>query len=876
MAKKKSNIKQFHTSSKKSTSRPKKNSYEAKKAEIEERRKIASLEKKESARVEREKKRDEKKTQRAEKRKLDSEKVAAELIGLLFIALGLYMLICLFNISTGSLGVIIRDCMHGLLGYFAFFIPLAAIGGGVLCLLPVGRKITASKVVLTVVLLLIFSMFLQTFPYAHGRFETDSLMGFLRDAYNKGLNLVGTGLLSSIPLYTMESLFGMAGTRILLIFAFICFSIWLFQVSITAYVERSIAALRQKHDQKKQGRSMPQENVEIEAKIIKMPTAQQTASARPQYSNAPEVSSGRRPKSTTPYFEPSLVKNPSPVEVDEIAQQYDSEDQYDDVPFEENTPNPQENLVSRPVKPRKQSSPAKAATQLEIGELPAEFSDDIADKIDAVAAPAYIFPSPDLLEPPQHTDDDEVDEKELRTKAKIIEKTLADFGIAGGKVNHITCGPVITRYEYSVPPGIKMSKITSLDKELAYSLACSSIRIEAPIPNKAAVGFEVPNRKRSTVYIRELLESEEFRSKDSLLAFVVGKDIAGNIIIGDIAKMPHTLICGATGSGKSVFMNGILLSILFKAAPNEVKLIMIDPKKVEFEKYKGIPHLLFPVVSNPKRAAGVLAWCVKEMEERYEKMAQHGVRDLRRYNQLMMKHPSADPDLQPLPLIVIVIDELSDLMVVAGDEVEESIYRLAQMARAAGMYLLIATQRPSVDVVTGVIKANIPSRIALKTASSHDSRTILDTVGAEQLLGNGDMIYKPQGLDRPLRVQGAWVSDEEVENVVEFIKSQHIPTPEPATEESMENKLSKIEKNFEEAGRVDDLLFDAIQYVVDRQEASVSTLQRRFRIGHSRAGALIDEMEQRGIVGPHLGSKPREVLVTKEEYENGYRLNDED
>lgn len=878
MAKKKSNIKQFHTSSKKKTTRPKKNSYEAKKAEIEERRKIESLEKRENARVEREKKRDEKKTQRAEKRRLDSEKVAAELIGLLFIALGLYMLICLFNISTGSLGAIIKDCMHGLLGYFAFFIPLAAIGGGVLFLLPAGRKITASKVVLTVVLLLIFSMFLQTFPYARGRFETDSLMGFLRDAYNKGLNLVGTGLLSSIPLYTMETLFGMAGTRILLIFAFICFSIWLFQVSITAYVERTIAALRQKHQQKKQGGRSTAQDVEIEAKIIKMPTAQQRASAKPQYSNASPAPSGRRPKSTTPYFEPSLVKNPSSVEVAETEEmeQYNDEASYDDVPFEENSPLPQEAFMSKPVKPRRQSPAANMPHQMEIGELPAEFSDDIADKIDAVAAPAYIFPSPDLLEPPQHTGDDEVDEKELRAKAKIIEKTLADFGIAGGKVNHITCGPVITRYEYSVPPGIKMSKITSLDKELAYSLACSSIRIEAPIPNKAAVGFEVPNRKRSTVYIRELLESEEFRSKESLLTFVVGKDIAGNIIIGDIAKMPHTLICGATGSGKSVFMNGILLSILFKAAPNEVKLIMIDPKKVEFEKYKGIPHLLFPVVSNPKRAAGVLAWCVKEMEERYEKMARHGVRDLRRYNQLMMKHPSGDPDLQPLPLIVIVIDELSDLMVVAGDEVEESIYRLAQMARAAGMYLLIATQRPSVDVVTGVIKANIPSRIALKTASSHDSRTILDTVGAEQLLGNGDMIYKPQGLDRPLRVQGAWVSDEEVENVVDFIKNQHIPTAEPVTEESMENKLSKIEKNFEEAGRVDDLLFEAIQYVVDRQEASVSTLRRRFRIGHSRAGILIDEMEQRGIVGPYQGSKPREVLVTKEEYENGYRLNDED
>ena len=318
-----------------------------------------------------------------------------------------------------------------------------------------------------------------------------------------------------------------------------------------------------------------------------------------------------------------------------------------------------------------------------------------------------------------------------------------------------------------------------------------------------------------------------------------------------------------------MFINCILLSILYKASPSDVKLIMVDPKKVEFEKYKGIPHLMFPVVSNPKRAAGVLAWCVKEMEERYEKMARVGVRDLRRYNQLMKSSPSDDPELKPLPLIVIVIDELSDLMVVAGDEVEDSIYRLAQMARAAGMYLIIATQRPSVDVITGVIKANIPSRIALKVASPHDSRTIIDSIGAEQLLGNGDMIYKPQGLDRSLRVQGAWVSDDDVENVVEFIRNQNIE-PEEVQQESLESRITEIDKKFVDAANTDELLEEAIAFVVKEQEASVSMLQRRFRIGHGRAGNLIDEMEKRGVVGPHLGSKPREVLISREEFEIGF------
>ena len=712
----------------------------------------------------------------------------------------------------------------------------------------------------------------------------------MKSAYNKGLDSVGTGALFSIITFAAVQLFGMAGAKLLLFLAFFAAMLVVTNQSLSKITKHIIDKVKRNYKvHKEKERELARSEMKtINNKATRQQRNEEPAAVHSIPNNRQDVNDYSQP----PAFKRSKQKAQPENTEEQEEQEAERESKPRIINFNrrgDNPPEAQKPDYEEEEYDEPQDAEAEEESRPTIIEMPevmgkkrpvnvtvdGEILDD--DSIESIAAPVekskikeqpYIFPSVDLLEKPKTSQISPVDEEEVYAKAKAIEQTLSDFGI-GGKVNNITHGPVITRYEYSVPSGTKMSKVTSLDKELAYSLECSSIRIEAPIPNKAAIGIEVPNKTRSTVYMRELLESPEFVKKDSLLAFAVGKDIAGNIIIGDIAKMPHTLISGATGSGKSVFINCILLSILYKASPSDVKLIMVDPKKVEFEKYKGIPHLMFPVVSNPKRAAGVLAWCVKEMEERYEKMAKVGVRDLRRYNQLMKSSPSDDPDLKPLPLIVIVIDELSDLMVVAGDEVEDSIYRLAQMARAAGMYLIIATQRPSVDVITGVIKANIPSRIALKVASPHDSRTIIDSIGAEQLLGNGDMIYKPQGLDRSLRVQGAWVSDDDVENVVEFIRNQNIE-PEEVQQESLESRITEIDKKFTDAANTDDLLEEAIAFVVKEQEASVSMLQRRFRIGHGRAGNLIDEMEKRGVVGPHLGSKPREVLISREEFEIGF------
>lgn len=881
-----------NSASKKSHNIKNMTSYKDAKFEIEERRKIEHLEEKEQNRItkkeeklrkeskalqnreERRKKRAERKAQRKEGyQDTFSDKIVNEVIGIIFIGLGIFMFMCLLDISTGVVGSVIDQCLHGLFGYFSYILPAVVILGGVLCIISANKPIKIGRLIVAFIAVVLFASWLQVFPYSNGKFDDETFMIFMKSAYNKGLDSVGTGALFSIITYGAVQLFGMAGAKLLLFLLFFAAMLIVTNQSLSRLTKLVIERVKENY---KTHREKERELARSEMTTVNKP-GQRTPKpaihkneASETYSEPPDFRAVKRTSST---FQKNTQAEEEPRRPNIIrfdAKRTDTEPEYED---EQDYDESETQEESRPtITEMPEFTGERRPVNVTVD---GEILDD--DSVESIAAPVekskiktvpYIFPSVDLLEKPKANQVSPVDEEEVFAKAKAIEQTLSDFGI-GGKVNNITHGPVITRYEYSVPSGTKMSKVTSLDRELAYSLECSSIRIEAPIPNKAAIGIEVPNKTRSTVYMRELLESPEFVKKDSLLAFAVGKDIAGNIIIGDIAKMPHTLISGATGSGKSVFINCILLSILYKASPSDVKLIMVDPKKVEFEKYKGIPHLMFPVVSNPKRAAGVLAWCVKEMEERYEKMARVGVRDLRRYNQLMKSSPSDDPELKPLPLIVIVIDELSDLMVVAGDEVEDSIYRLAQMARAAGMYLIIATQRPSVDVITGVIKANIPSRIALKVASPHDSRTIIDSIGAEQLLGNGDMIYKPQGLDRSLRVQGAWVSDDDVENVVEFIRNQNIE-PEEVQQESLESRITEIDRKFVDAANTDELLEEAIAFVVKEQEASVSMLQRRFRIGHGRAGNLIDEMEKRGVVGPHLGSKPREVLISREEFEIGF------
>jgi S-DNA-T family DNA segregation ATPase FtsK/SpoIIIE len=441
--------------------------------------------------------------------------------------------------------------------------------------------------------------------------------------------------------------------------------------------------------------------------------------------------------------------------------------------------------------------------------------------------------------------------KELQHSTRVLEDTLLSFGV-NAKVVKVSRGPTITRYEIQPAPGVKVSKIVNLADDIALSMAAADIRIEAPIPNKSAVGIEVPNKEITTVYLRELMESSDFQNNNSKLAVALGKDVAGAPIIADLQKMPHLLIAGATGTGKSVCINTIVSSLLFKAQPHEVKLLMVDPKVVELNVYNNIPHLISPVVTDPKKAAVALKWVVTEMENRYSLFASSGARDIQKYNEII-KEQQEDGYL---PYVVVVIDELADLMMVAPNDVEDAICRIAQMARAAGIHLVIATQRPSVDVITGLIKANIPSRISFSVSSQIDSRTILDMSGAEKLLGKGDMLYYPSGASKPLRVQGCFISDKEVETITEFWKKQG--KPEYAGE------VFKVQPKEEKVDGDDELFQDALCLVVESNQASVSMLQRRLRIGYTRAARLIDALEEKGYIGSYEGSKPRQVLATTE------------
>lgn len=467
----------------------------------------------------------------------------------------------------------------------------------------------------------------------------------------------------------------------------------------------------------------------------------------------------------------------------------------------------------------------------------------------------YKLPDLSLLNEPPHKDKNENDVESLRNNALTLERTLKSFNV-DAKVINVTKGSSVTRYEVQPAVGTKVSSIVRLSDDIALNLRAKSIRMEAPIPGKAAVGIEIENESREMVTISEMIGSDEFKKADSKLSFVVGKDIAGKTVVADLAKMPHMLIAGATGSGKSVCINTIITSILYHANPNEVKLVLIDPKMVELGNYNGIPHLLIPVVTDSNKAAAALNWAVSEMTGRYKKFAENSVREIKGYNKLMRKNGKPE---EVMSQIVIVIDELADLMMVASSLVEEAICRLAQLARAAGIHLIVATQRPSVDVVTGLIKANIPSRIAFMVSSQVDSRTIIDMTGAEKLVGNGDMLFKPQNLDKPIRVQGPFISDEEVENIIQFIKAQNV---EAQYDEKVIKEIKNKDKDEKSAADSEDVLMeDAIRTVIKAKQASVSMLQRRFRIGYNRAARIVDDMEMAGIVGPQDGSRPRTVLV---------------
>ncbi len=531
---------------------------------------------------------------------------------------------------------------------------------------------------------------------------------------------------------------------------------------------------------------------------------------------------------------------------------------------------------------------------------------DIAEETRAVAseikqnesdkkpAPKYTYPPVQLLKPSSNSNDEDA-MRELQGNAQKLLETLDSFSVKV-TISNICRGPSVTRYELKPAPGVKINKITNLADDIALSLAADGVRIEAPIPGKAAVGIEVPNKFVSMVTMRELIDSPEFQTATSKLTCVLGKDISGNIVTADLAKMPHLLIAGTTGSGKSVCVNSLLMSILFRATPDEVKLLLVDPKMVEFSKYKGLPHLLIPVVSDAKKAAGALNWAVTEMMQRYKLFSEYDCKDILSFNSLVESNikyieenqnaESEGEDAEPvcmevnglpvpkekLPRIVIAIDELADLMMVAAKEVEDAICRLAQMARAAGMHLVLATQRPTVNVITGLIKANIPSRIALKVSTGQDSRIILDCGGAESLIGRGDMLFSPTGAPKPIRVQGCYASDEEIEGVTGYIKKNHQAQYNEEIEETIRRiaaeEMDKKPKDSDdgEGIEIDDKMEEAIKYVIEAGQASTSMLQRRLRVGYARAGRMIDDMEKMGIVGPYQGAKPRDVMITYQQW----------
>ena len=526
---------------------------------------------------------------------------------------------------------------------------------------------------------------------------------------------------------------------------------------------------------------------------------------------------------------------------------------------EQETPH---DVVSLPTVPATNYSRGKSVAALEKAVQPVQ---------EPVQDGQYHMPPVSMLETTQGPAENDV-QNEIAAIGNKLVGTLQNFGVKTSFVGY-SRGPAVTRYELQPAAGVKISKITNLSDDLSMNLATSGIRIEAPIPGKAAVGIEVPNKKNTIVRMRELVESNSFRSSKSFLTVALGRDIAGETAIADLSKMPHLLIAGATGSGKSVCINSMIISLLYKSTPDNVRFLMIDPKVVELGIYNGIPQLLVPVVTDPRKAAGALSWAVTEMLNRYKTFAANSVRDLKAYNALATSRGNVDENGQPMkkmPRIVIIIDELADLMMAAPNEVEDSICRLAQMARAAGMHLVIATQRPSVDVITGIIKANIPSRIAFSVSSQVDSRTILDMGGAEKLLGHGDMLFSPVGSQKPKRIQGCFVSDSEIESVVNFIKkSKEADYSESIAEEIERNAVEEKDSGSDADAfgeDVDPIMSDAIKCIIDSGQASTSFLQRRLRLGYARAGRLIDQMEQMGIVGPPDGSKPRQVLITYQQW----------
>ena len=778
-------------------------------------------------------------------------------LGLIITIILSILLTVLIYTESGYIGIILSDFFGGMFGIIKYVVPIGAFAVSIKKACKDDDEYISAKILKYTVLLIFVAVILSVYEICNGEINIEqNISDVVKDAYALGENNIGGGALGTVAAVPLFKLLGKVGTIILsagisvILFA-VTFGIDISEM-IRNWIQSGVENRKEKQEEKMQARE--------ERKLARMEARNaERMQIQKEGKRAKNINENRKayleiedePKGPEEVEQIKINLNGRTIEEEpKKGRKRFKHDKDDLVPLgmEEKPKMEPDFIEGNLFKKEEETKEEKVKEVLQL------------EHAVAVEDEHYEYPPVELLS--------KGTKKAIKGGAKALtdvatrlQKTLYSFGVQA-KVENVSVGPAITRYELKPAEGVRVSKIANLADDIALNLAAETIRIEAPIPGKQAVGIEVPNTEKETVHFRDVVESDAFQDSKSKLSVALGKDVAGNMEIADIAKMPHALIAGATGSGKSVCINTLITSIIYKAKPSEVKFVMVDPKVVELSVYNGIPHLLIPVVTDPKKAAGALAWAVQEMDNRYNLFAQKGVRDLKGYNAMAEKE-----GIGTLPQIVIIIDELADLMMVAAKEVEDSICRLAQKARAAGMHLIIATQRPSVDVITGIIKANIPSRIAFAVSSQVDSRTILDQVGAEKLLGKGDMLFYPSGAPKPVRVQGAFVSDDEVEKIVSFVKSNGTATYNEDILETIENG-NKADKEISQDQDPDDdtdpFLMDAIDVVVETGQASTSFIQRRFKVGYARAGRIIDQMEERGVISGYQGSKPRQVLMSLE------------
>ena len=797
---------------------------------------------------------------------------------LILILLAVCILLVLSNFGVGgTVGEAVSSVLFGVFGFMNYLLPFLLFGGIAFLMSNKGNTHAYIKATAAAVLFLVLTALLELMFDQYSASET--ILAYYRDSsVHRNAGGVTGGCIVSL----LWPLIGEIGTYVVLLILCIICVILITEKSLLAPLGRQSRRAYEGAKKKQQETAVLRaKKKEEKAKQKKDEEGSGTTERKRRDRKASGVSFA-----TTLSEEDGFRKKGKSPEIFELTPDFGEEPSALDQEFVINRAEPSESVESEAVTENAdpdfadgtnhaENEPVTAApgkkrrsTARDTAEVAAEAANVAASVQEQESRPVQIYHTPPLSLLKKGKKGRGDSDAHLRATALKLEQTLQNFGV-GVHVTNASCGPSVTRYELQPDQGVKVSRIVGLADDIKLNLAVADLRIEAPIPGKAAVGIEVPNSENTAVMLRDLLESREFKESRSPISFAVGKDIAGKVVVADIAKMPHLLIAGATGSGKSVCINTLIMSIIYKADPEDVKLILVDPKVVELSVYNGIPHLMIPVVTDPKKAAGALNWAVAEMEKRYKLFAEYNVRDLKGFNEKVERGETGEEIKKKLPQIVIVIDELADLMMVAPGEVEGAICRLAQLARAAGLHLILATQRPSVNVITGLIKANMPSRIAFSVSSGVDSRTIIDMNGAEKLLGKGDMLFYPSGYPKPVRVQGSFVSDEEVQSVVDYLISKNGKTDYDKTIEEHISTAETISGQSPAEGESDkDVYFtEAAKLIIDKEKASIGMLQRMFKIGFNRAARIMDQLAEAGVVGPEEGTKPRKILMTKEEFE---------